>query len=214
MDSAFEGMQAQYSSIYNCDQHRVIQIMHQERTYAVVQQDARGIDTHAVPVSTVRSGAKVHVTVKTVDTGERKNLFGFIARHVKETETVTSDTNACANNDRTVERDGWFIDLPQRPGCVPQRRADSFVGMLMIGGNRNGKSCVDDLVSEFRGPRETGFPVKLHDTIRTFGSESWHDTEVVEISNQLLDPKLFEVPRGYRELKPGFFDWLRAMFRF
>src|SRR5437763_16339460 len=188
-------MQSQYSSIYNCDQHQVIQIMHGNKTYAVVQQDARGIDIHAVPRSTVRYGAKVHVTVTTVDTGERKNLFGFVARHIKDTETVTSDANACANNDRTVDRDGWFIELPQRPGCLPQRRTDSVVNMLMIGGSRNGKSCVDDFVTEFRGPRETGFPVKLRDTIRTFDSDSWHETEVVEISNQLLDSNLFEVPR-------------------
>jgi hypothetical protein len=59
-------------------------------------------------------------TITLTDTGERKELFGREARHIKTVLARQPGPNACESKTTRVETDGWYVDLPITT-CVPRR---------------------------------------------------------------------------------------------
>jgi hypothetical protein len=57
----------------------------------------------------------VKVTINTVDTGERRQVGSYSARHVITTTTAAPSPGATTRASESVE-DGWHIDLPPA-GC-------------------------------------------------------------------------------------------------
>jgi hypothetical protein len=45
--------------------------------------------------------------------GERKQMFGFNARHIKTSMVRTASPEAC-DKDMKIETDGWYIDFQLR----------------------------------------------------------------------------------------------------
>ena len=64
--------------------------------------------------------------ITTVDTGERKESFGFTARRVTRTHKVIplDDTTSAR---RRRSKDGWYIDLDTRSGERPTARSDDLL---------------------------------------------------------------------------------------
>src|SRR6267378_3458243 len=100
---AMGGMNMSQVSITQCDLRRTIQINDRARKYMISPMDsdeANGASTSAAtgaPMSgTSRRGGLVTMTVNTTDTGERKEMFGFTARHLKRTMMSQSSPDACA----------------------------------------------------------------------------------------------------------------------
>src|SRR5262249_22051864 len=62
------------------------------------------------------SGRTIHVHTETIDTGERREMFGYIARRmiIRTTHRVTPQDDVRSGE---AESDGWYIDPP------PARRA-------------------------------------------------------------------------------------------
>ena len=81
--------------VRQCDQKRVIQIDDKAKTYL------------NLPAQPDASGPQAQVT----DTGERKPMFGYPARHLKTVETADG---------KKTEVDGWYIDLKEAAVCGQQ----------------------------------------------------------------------------------------------
>ena len=90
-----------------CDLSRIVQIDDKARTYLTLPAE---VPAAAVPAPVDSAPAtKMEVT----DTNERKDMFGYQARHLKITGT------AAARNERT-ETDGWYVNLKNLTSCNSQ----------------------------------------------------------------------------------------------
>ena len=149
----------------------------------------------------------LRIEIKTVDTGERKQIFGYAARHVITTTKETPLGSLKRDPSESV-RDGWYIDLDRTISC-DQKRPDGNVvafGFATVGGSG---TDIPVPTASVIGKQETGYPVQLKITAHTtrtladgtkkeFTNAS--ETRVTELSSGPLDPALFEVPRGFRQV--------------
>ena len=196
------GMGASSVNIIQCDMRRTIQINDTARKYLITPMDSENSSTDdtstvgAPPTSAAQRGGAVNVTITTIDTGERKDMFGFTARHLKRTVITEPSAGACNQEGMKIETDGWYINLEYGLSCParrpPQTRRTSTSG------------CRDRYVTKTTGPATLGYP--LMETTTMFGPEYGTSgftmtKEVVELSRASLDVALFDVPAGYTEAK-------------
>ena len=190
-------------NIIQCDMRRTIQVNDTARKYLVTPMDvdsSASDDTSTVgapPTSAVQRGGVVNVTVNTVDTGERKEMFGFTARHLKRTAVTEPAAGACNQQRMKVETDGWYINLEYGLSCPTRRPPQTRPGTTSA-------SCHDRYVSKITGPATLGYP--LMETTTLFGPEYGGTgftitKQVIELSRQTLDAALFDIPAGYAEAK-------------
>ena len=146
------------------------------------------------------SGRTVHVHTETIDTGERKEMFGYTARRViiRTSCRYTPDDESRSGD---TETDGWYIDHPAWLAVHPSR------GHAILQVAVNGKT--DTPVFTDVGPRETGFPLlvtRIHRSnfrdaegnIRTHTSED--RDRVTEFSEEPLATDLFVPPVEFRQV--------------
>src|ERR1051325_520518 len=193
------GMNMGQVNITQCDLKRTIQINDRARKYMIMPMDSDDTSTGAsgnMGATMSSGGARggiVTMTVNTVDTGERKEMFGFTARHLKQTMTSQSSPDACAQNNMKIERDGWYINLEYGLNCSSER-PPQIGGMAPQG-------CRDRYQFRHTGPTNIGYP--LSETTKIYGADGSVMTtmsrEVVELSRQTLDAALFDVPAGYTQ---------------
>jgi hypothetical protein len=145
----------------------------------------------------------VLVEVTTVDTGERKKLFGYEARHVVTREKHTR-LNGSKDTEQETVKDAWYADLPIALSCFPRaRRTFGFLTTM-----KNGQPA--DVPSvRFVGEQETGFALSLKTTTRQVfvlpdgvkrETTSTSGEDVTELYTGSLDPGLFEIPRGFTKV--------------
>jgi hypothetical protein len=193
----------QLTIIQQCDLRRMIQINDRAHKYVITpldengQPDASGPSEAPQGAQPTRRGAVVTVTASVVDTGERQQMFGYTARHIKSKNVTDAPPGACDPGHTESETDGWYIDLPVTFGCdverapAPPRRA------------RPG--CQDRYVTKVTGTGKLGFPVKTTTTYKngegdeSAGGAFTNTVEVTDISTVTLDPSLFEIPAGYQQ---------------
>src|SRR2546423_9217663 len=141
-----------------------------------------------------RGGGVVTMAVNTVDTGERREMFGFTARHLKQTMMSDSSPDACYQQHMKIERDGWYINLEYGLNCGSDRPPQ-------VGRMAAPQGCRDRYQFKRTGPTNLGYP--LMETTTIYGPDgSVQNTmmkEVVELSRQPLDAVLFDVPAGYAQ---------------
>jgi hypothetical protein len=198
------GMSAGMVTITECDLKRTIQINDRARKYMISPMESGDSETPATSSSgghpgssgPSRRGGVVTMSVNTVDTGERKEMFGFTARHLRQTMMSESSPDACAQNNMKVERDGWYINLDYGLNCGSDRPPQA-PSNYPTGG------CRDTYRSKHTGVTNLGYP--LIETTRMFGQDGsvtfTMTKEVVELSKQPLDAALFDVPAGYTEAR-------------
>jgi len=99
--------------IQQCDLRRNIQIMPAAKAYMIQPYD-QPATTATTPNSTtpsqptaVTKGGVVTSTITTKDTGERKQMFGYTARHIITSMQMKSSPDACSTVDTKMEIDGW-----------------------------------------------------------------------------------------------------------
>jgi hypothetical protein len=191
-----------YSAIYSCDNHQIINLDHQARVYSTYSWPGTAT-TQAASLrpnngsNPQRAGGKQHITITTVDTGERKQVLGHTARHVIITRKVVADANACRPFEEETETEGWYIDAPTL-SC--EKNARYTYVTLAATGNKN---CSDQVEVENHGAPETGLPVAViirsHTHSPSVDSTVRQTQEVFELSNAPLDRSIFEIPAGYAE---------------
>lgn len=192
-------MQGMFTTITQCDKRRTIKINDETRTYLIEPMDGyagapSGQQPQQVvnPTQTVRGGV-ITYTQNRFDTKERKEMFGFIARHIKTTITMDASPDACSQTKQRMEQDGWYIDLNLNFSCEFAARPKSM---------KAGRECVDEIRSKVTGVVGYNFPLDETTTIyQEDGTKFITRTEVLEFSREQLDPALFDIPAGYREVK-------------
>src|SRR5262249_37638633 len=129
-----------------------------------------------------RRGGVVEVTTTVVDTGEKKQMFGRTARHLKTTVKRDPKAGACESQKQTIETDGWYVDL-----AVPAPEVSG--------------DCKDEIRAKgSRAP--AGFPFQYTMTTAEEGAAPVViSMEVTEFSASDLDAGMFDVPPGFREGK-------------
>ena len=186
--------------LQQCDLRRNIQIMPQANAYIVQPYDepattGAASSTTAQP-GAVRKGGVVTSTVTTRDTGERKQMLGYTARHIITTMVTDSSPDACSPIKSKMEIDGWYIDAAFALDCDVSQAYKSYRPQTAAG-------CQDRYETKQIGMAKKGFAVWEKTTMfGQDGAESFSTVnEVVEFSQATLDASLFDIPAGYREVK-------------
>ncbi|HSP63525.1 MAG TPA: hypothetical protein VLQ90_11130, partial [Pyrinomonadaceae bacterium] len=192
-------------TVTQCDLKRTIQINDRARKYTITPMETddssggAGESTPSAPPSSggpSRRGGLVTMTVNTIDTGERKEMFGFTARHLKRTTLMQSSPDACQQQQMKIETDGWYINLEYGLSCSTAKPSQ-------MGGRPAPQGCRDRTQFKRTGPVNLGYP--LIETTTMYGSDGsvqfTMSKEVIELSRQTLDAALFDVPAGYSEAK-------------
>jgi predicted secreted protein len=204
-ETSMGGMNMGMVTVTQCDLKRTIQINDRARKYIITPMESDdssgGSSEGAMGASTggggSRRGGVVTMTVNTTDTGERKQMFGFTARHLKRTTMMESSPDACQQQQMKIETDGWYINLEYGLSCGGTGRPPQM-------GNRPApQGCRDRYQFKRTGPVNLGYP--LIETTTMYGSDGsvqfTMNKEVIELSRQTLDATLFDVPTGYTEAR-------------
>jgi hypothetical protein len=204
------------TTIRQCDLHRTIQLNDRARKY-VIAPDSVGDGVAPAPAppttpqgpKTTRRGAVVTHTVNITDTGERKQMFGYTARHIKTSTVMDAPAEACSPGHMEMESDGWYIDFAAGgPACDVDRPTPPPTR-----GTR--PDCADQVRYRTTGSGRLGFPVMVTTKMKMGGAQGGDEEdaeaaavmsnamtatlEVTEISTVTLDPSLFDVPAGYTQ---------------
>ncbi|HEU4390101.1 MAG TPA: hypothetical protein VFV34_20025, partial [Blastocatellia bacterium] len=188
-----------------CDLKRTVQINDNAKTYLITPLDqstparepaAKESSRESQPTRT-RKGGVVTYTTTINDTGERKKMFGYNARHITTQMSAESSPDACNQTKMRMETDGWYIDFEFSFDC----NIDHPPVQAMPG--RGPKpDCQDEVRLKRVGSAKLGYPVLVTTTIYGEGGQTTTmTTEVLELSSATLDAALFEIPEGYTEAK-------------
>jgi hypothetical protein len=175
------------------DEKRIVQISLAANTYYVSPENPPIVPeptaATATPGAPPRPPGAVTVTTTIVDTGERKDLFGRQARHVKTMIERQPMPGACDMSKARVETDAWYIDTPK----VLEGQA-----MTSTTTATSTSSCTDVITANNNGdPKVLGFPVAYTTTaIGDDGKPVVVTMEVSEFEVTTLDPALFDIPKG------------------
>jgi hypothetical protein len=197
-----EQMSGMMINITQCDLRRAIQMNPAAKTFVVNEFGEVSASTSAAKPSAdkasteITKGGKVVTTITVTDTGERKQMFGYTARHLIITMNTQSSPEACSKNNTKMQTDGWYIDFEPGFGCDETTNNSNY--------NKSSKSggCRDQYEMKTVGTAKRGYPV--YEKMTMF-DESGKETmsfvnEVVELSKATLEASLFDVPGGYREV--------------
>ncbi|HLG17106.1 MAG TPA: hypothetical protein VJH03_21795 [Blastocatellia bacterium] len=191
-------------SILQCDLKRTIQINDNGKTYMITPLDDEASPTppgeQAAPKpdqpARTRRGGVVTYTTTTTDTGERKQMFGFTARHIKTSMSVESSPDACNPTKLRMDTDGWYIDLQYGIECSWEKPV-----IPRMPTTHAKPECQDEVRFKRAGAGRMGYPLVVTTTMYGDDGRAFTTTtEVVELSTTTLDAALFEPPAGYREV--------------
>jgi hypothetical protein len=158
------------------------------------------------PMGDMPSEPTLLIETTTVDTGERREMFGHTARHVVTTRKETPLEGSQTQPQETVT-DGWYIDLDNRISCDRKWREGAHAYVYA-------RSSADDRAPDRPkfvdvGKPEAGFVVELKTTTRgTYAmpdgtrkeSTSNSETTVTQLEEGPLNAAVFEVPAGFRQV--------------
>ena len=174
-----------------------------KRIYAAYRVNEHGSPVWLKPRAaqpTKPSGHTLHTHSDTIDTGERKSIFGFPARRVLTKTRQLRDSQLLSQS----ECDGWYIDPPAAwLNLYPPKPGTFCVVSLTSSGTR------DDFKFTETGTRETGFLLESRRTHRSFfvddgGNPTFRETlaqeEVTEFSESPLNAGLFVPPREFQRV--------------
>jgi hypothetical protein len=189
--------------LQQCDLRRNVQIMPQAQVYMIqpYDQPAGAATTSNNPTTAsqpgvTKTGGVVTSTITTKDTGERKQMLGYTARHILTTMEMKSSPDACSNVNMKMEIDGWYIDAAFVLDCDMNQAYANYRPHA-------GGGCRDRYESKAIGTAKKGYPVWEKTTMfGANGAESFSTlNEVIELSQATLEQSLFEIPEGYREVQ-------------
>jgi hypothetical protein len=189
-------------TVTQCDLQRDLQISPQSKTYVVnpydnspVTNNGTGSTTGAKSIESIKGGT-VTTTVTNKDTGERRQMFGYTARHIIQTIETASSPDSCNPVNSKMEIDAWYIDATFALECQNARRYTPYQ-------TKPNGGCHDTYSTKTVGAGKPGYAVYAKMTMFDDKGQPSFSTvqEVEEISNATLDAALFDVPQGYREVK-------------
>ena len=199
--SRSEAMGGAMINIVQCDLRRGVQINPSARTYMINEfvqaiQNSGQTQPASNQNGVVRAGGTVTTTITTKDTGERKQMFGYVAKHLIITMDTVSSPDACSPTNSKMQMDGWYIDAEFALDCDygQSYSANQF-------GKKGG--CQDKYEMKQVGIAiKRGYPVYEKMTmLDPSGKETYSMVnEVIELSKSTLEAGLFDIPADYRQV--------------
>jgi hypothetical protein len=212
------GMAAPPITIEQCDLQRTIKINDKKRLYFIepfVKETEEVIDEDVKPTAKTKpvtppqpkektppqKGGVITMWYSITDTGERKKIYGFTARHVWTSQKMIPSPDACTMKDSLqIKTDGWYIDLPEF-NC-PVRYRPNRVSATPT--EKPQPDCKDKFITRRKGKGKLGFPLIETTTIIMAGggakkNEFETSIETMELTTAKLDSMLFEIPLGYTQ---------------
>ena len=189
-------------SIIQCDQKRMITVTGNECMVipmgggesscpAMPNMGAMAREMAGGESTPPRKGGVVTITRTPTDTGERQDMFGYKARHIKSVMMMESSPDACNQSHMKMEMDGWYADLSAGFSC-----GDESYRALACGGPGAKRDCKDRIVMRGGGGGALGYPLKQTMTMTSDQGTFTTTTEVVELTNTNLEAPLFDMPPG------------------
>lgn len=194
----------------NLDAGEYVVFPYPPKPLSKAEAEARGLK----PLQFVSDKPTLRIETTTLDTRERKEFFGHRARHVITT-VKQIPLEGSKSDPQEIVRDGWYIDLDTGISCGWKRPSGkpAHVHAFLRAGNApiEKKEFVD------KGEPETGFAIEQKITTK----EPWtlpdgtkkdrtsvDEMRVTQLVEGPLDPGLFTVPSGFRQVKQIDSEWL------
>jgi hypothetical protein len=130
----------------------------------------------AGPSLAAQSSATLVVNVETIDTGERRSMFGRTARHVI---TKRRDGDGAS----ALRIDGWYVDADS----LPRYKRSGGISFLHVGG-----ASVPAVKVNRQGPAETGLAI--------WEKTAENTIEVTELFEGELEKSVFDPPPGFQRV--------------
>lgn len=183
-------------TLHQCDLKRSLSLNEQVQTYLVTNdpQDENAAKAAALATGAAvpeAQGGKILVTTTITDTGERKTMYGYQARHLKAKVTQEPSADACTQVRQSFDVDGWFADIGK------EQAACATIAPPVQQGN----GCSDKVISRRLGTGKLGYP--LQETINVPSPDGGTMSIGIitsELTKQSLPAELFDVPAGYRQV--------------
>jgi hypothetical protein len=184
-------------TLRQCDLKRTVTINEQAQTYYIAKDSP---DEAAIKAAAMMSGGQeatsggyITETIAITDTGERKTMYGYPARHLKSKVEIKSSQNACTQISQSYEMDGWYADISKEMLTACQQ----FLPPI-----RQSEGCSDRIIRKQSGSGKLGYPLAESLTLRNpNGGTTQIGSQTSEISKQPLEKELFEIPAGYTQVK-------------
>jgi hypothetical protein len=201
-----------WAFIDDCARHRVIWLDTVNRRYNSIEGGTPAAAISAFneqqfpPYDSTKLKGTITETTTVTDTGERREMFGFTARHLKTVTTWSAAPDACDTGAARIETDGWYIDLMYGVDCSPDLSGATPRVMVDFAGDKCHSTRLWNrhvLRRQNVGEARLGFP--LSETMRTYNQRGLASTvtqEVSELSTAPLDDALFTVPADYALYEP------------
>jgi len=189
-------------TITQCDRRQIVTVSDACRTYMVAPMDddtgapSRSSNDMQSNSGQTRQGGTLNINTSSAPTGETQRMFGYNARRIRSTMNMRSSPDACNQTNMKMESDGWYADFfAGGPSCSATPRP----GGANMGRTR--PDCQDRVRYTGGGMSNLGYPMKLTTTMTDAQGNTYTSTqETIDLSRQPLDPALFEVPAGYRQV--------------
>lgn len=193
------------------ERDRVFMLDLTAREYVTYEIEPRGTTVGIKPRPMVDSGGTLQIWIEDIDTGERKELFGHMARHIITREKRIAGPGACSKPS-VSETDGWYIDGSMMPEWRQQKKNTFGVVVAAEVSAGSNDKCFNkmDKIEVHRSGVETGFPVKITTTLSSevtqpdgsarMLSSTW-GSEVVELKEGPLELALFDVPKDFHRVE-------------
>lgn len=183
-------------TLRQCDLKRTLTLNEQAQTYLVNNdpQDENAAKAAALVTGGTApeaQGGTITVTTTITDTGERKTLYGYQARHLKAKVTQAPSADACTQVRQTFEIDGWFADITKEQSACA----------TLAPPVQQSNGCTDKVISRRMGSGKPGYPLQENITMPTpDGGTMTVGILTSELTKQALPDELFDVPAGYRQV--------------
>ena len=184
-------------TVRQCDLRRTLTLNEQSQTYFVNPdpQDENAAKAAALATgqpATEASGGRIVLTTTVTDTGERKTMYGYPARHLKAKVVQEPSQDACTQVRQIFQIDGWFADISkEQAACM------SFAPPV-----QQGTGCSDKVIEKRVGSGKPGYPLQENITMPTpDGGTMTVGIITSELNKQeKLPAEMFDVPVGYRQV--------------
>jgi hypothetical protein len=183
-------------TVHQCDLKRSVSLNEQVQTYLVTDdpQDENALKAAALATRSAApqpQGGKIIVTATITDTGERKTMYGYPARHLRAKVTQEPSADACTQVRQSFDVDGWFADIGK------EQSACAAIAPPVQQGN----GCSDNVISRRLGTGKLGYPLQETITVPSpDGGTMSIGIITSEVTKQSLPAELFDVPAGYRQV--------------
>jgi hypothetical protein len=180
------------SYIQQCDLGRTVHLNRNKKSYSISSIAGGSPEKRRMEEKTAkdRKGGIVDVSIEVSDTNERKNMFGFVAKHLKSTMTLTPGPGACMKQPMTLVDEGWYTELPTY-ACEIQTE-DTLSSM-----QETDEGCADEIRIKPGFNGHLGFPLEQTRTMTVNGMSVQFIENVISLERANLDAALFEIPSDY-----------------